>query len=144
MQSNTSSAFFMPISKTINTMLKGTSAQGRRMKINCRVKKSVPVPSEEWQRTPNAHEPIISQELWDKSADTQTGGGIRPPPYKTTYVLFLRKLKLIPFEDSLSEDQIEIFHQLLDCVSDTAAAEMRAAYKVGFKDGAAMMNEIQD
>ena len=26
----------------------------------------------------------------------------------------------------------------------TAAAEMRAAYKVGFKDGAAMMREIQD
>ena len=27
------------------------------------------------------------------------------------------------------------FNKLLDCVSDTAAAEMRAAYKVGFKDG---------
>ncbi len=25
-----------------------------------------------------------------------------------------------------------------------AAAEMRAAYKVGFKDGATMMQEIQD
>ena len=35
-----------------------------------------------------------------------------------------------------------MFHKLLDCVSDTAAAEMRAAYKVGFKDGAAMMREI--
>ena len=48
----------------------------------------------------------------------------------------------IPFENSLSEEQIDIFHQILDCVSDTAAAEMRAAYKVGFKDGATMMWEI--
>lgn len=45
----------------------------------------------------------------------------------------------IPFENSLSEEQIDIFHQILDCVSDTVAAEMRAAYKVGFKDGATMM-----
>lgn len=45
----------------------------------------------------------------------------------------------IPFENSLSEEQIDIFHQILDCVSDTAVAEMRAAYKVGFKDGATMM-----
>jgi len=50
----------------------------------------------------------------------------------------------IPFENSLSEEQIDVFHKLLDCVSDTAAAEMRAAYKVGFKDGATMMQEIQD
>ena len=50
----------------------------------------------------------------------------------------------IPCEDSLSKEQIDIFHQILDCVSETAAAEMRAAYKVGFKDGATMMQEIQD
>lgn len=50
----------------------------------------------------------------------------------------------IPFEDSLSEEQIEVFHKILDCVSDTAAAEMRAAYKVGFKDGVAMMFEVQE
>ena len=50
----------------------------------------------------------------------------------------------IPFEDSLSEEQIDIFHKILDCVSETAAAEMRTAYKVSFKDGAAMMQEIQD
>ena len=31
---------------------------------------------------------------------------------------------------------------ILDCVSDTATAEMRAAYKVGFKDRANMMQEI--
>lgn len=50
----------------------------------------------------------------------------------------------IPFENSLSEEQIDVFHKLLDCVSDTAAAEMRAAYIIGFKDGATMMQEIQD
>ena len=50
----------------------------------------------------------------------------------------------IPFEDSLSEEQIDVFHKILDCVSETAATEMRAAYKVGFKDGATMMQEIQD
>ncbi|EGC04005.1 DUF6809 family protein [Ruminococcus albus] len=50
----------------------------------------------------------------------------------------------IPFENSLNEEQIDVFHKILDCVSDTAAAEMGAAYKVGFKDGATMMQEIQD
>ena len=50
----------------------------------------------------------------------------------------------VPFEDSLSEEQIDVFHKILDCVSDTAAAEMRVAYKVGFKDGATLMQEIQD
>lgn len=47
----------------------------------------------------------------------------------------------IPFENSLNEEQIEVFHKILDCVSDTSAAEMRAAYKVGFKDGAAMIQD---
>ena len=50
----------------------------------------------------------------------------------------------IPFENSRSEEQIDVFHRILDCVSETASAEMRAAYKVGFKDGATMMQEIQD
>ena len=50
----------------------------------------------------------------------------------------------IPFEESLSEEQIDVFHKLLDCVSDTAAAKMRAAYKVGFKDGVALMREVQE
>ena len=49
----------------------------------------------------------------------------------------------IPFEDSLSEEQIDVFHKILDCVSNTAAAEMSTAYKVGFKDGTALMKEIQ-
>ena len=50
----------------------------------------------------------------------------------------------IPFEESLSEEQIDVFHKLLDCVSDTAAAEMRTTYKVGFKDGVALMRAVQD
>ena len=49
----------------------------------------------------------------------------------------------IPFEDSLTEAQLTTFYKLLDCVSETAT-EMRTAYKVGFKDGANMMQEIQD
>ena len=50
----------------------------------------------------------------------------------------------IPFEDPLTEEQIDLFHIFFDCVSVTAAAEMRSAYKIGFKDGANMMQEIQD
>ncbi len=50
----------------------------------------------------------------------------------------------IPFEESLSEVQIDVFHKILDCVSETAAAEMRAAYKVGFKDGVTMIQETQE
>ena len=50
----------------------------------------------------------------------------------------------IPFEESLTEAQLTTFHKLLDCVSETAAAEMRVAYKLGFKDGADMIKEIQD
>ncbi len=49
----------------------------------------------------------------------------------------------IPFEDSLSEEQIDVFHKILDCVSNTAAAEMSTAYKVGFKDSVALMIEVQ-
>ena len=47
-----------------------------------------------------------------------------------------------PFEKSLSEEQIDVFHKILDCVSNTAAAEMREAYKVGFKDDVALMREV--
>ena len=50
----------------------------------------------------------------------------------------------IPFEESLIEAQLTTFHKLLDCVSETAAAEMRVAYKVGFKDGVTLMREIQE
>ena len=37
-----------------------------------------------------------------------------------------------------------MFHKILDCVSDTAAAEMRAAYKVSFKDGVSLMGEAME
>ena len=49
----------------------------------------------------------------------------------------------IPFEESLTEAQLTTFHKILDCVSDTAAAEMRAAYKVGFKNGVKLMKKVQ-
>lgn len=63
--------------------------------------------------------------------------------YSTEFSDDFNKL-CIPFEDSLSEEQIDVFHKILDCVSDTAATEMRAAYNVGFKDGVALMKEIQE
>lgn len=50
----------------------------------------------------------------------------------------------IPFEDSLDEEQINVFHKIFDCMNDTAAAEIRAAYKVGFKDGVALIREVQE
>ena len=50
----------------------------------------------------------------------------------------------IPFEESLTDEQLTTFHKLLDCVSETSTAQMRAAYKAGCKDGATMMQEIHD
>ncbi len=50
----------------------------------------------------------------------------------------------ISFEDLLRKELIDVFHKILDCVSDTAATEMRAAYKVGYKDGMALMKEIYE
>ena len=50
----------------------------------------------------------------------------------------------IPFEESLTEAQLTTFHKLCDLQSETAAAEMRAAYKAGFKDGVTLMREIQE
>ena len=47
-------------------------------------------------------------------------------------------------ENSLSGEQSDVSHKIPNCIGDTAAAEMRAAYKVGFKDGATIMQEIQD
>ena len=40
--------------------------------------------------------------------------------------------------------QIDVFHKILDCVRNTVAIKMKAAYKVGFKDSATMMKEIQE
>ena len=50
----------------------------------------------------------------------------------------------IQFEESLTEEQDTIFHKLCDLQSETAADEMRVAYKAGFKDGVALMREIQE
>lgn len=50
----------------------------------------------------------------------------------------------IPFEESLTDEQLTTFHKFLDIVSDTAASEMRTAYKTGFKDGVALIQEIQE
>ena len=51
---------------------------------------------------------------------------------------------VIPFEESLTEEQTILFHKLCDLQSETAADEMRAAYKAGFKDGVALMREVQE
>ena len=48
----------------------------------------------------------------------------------------------IAFEKSLTKEQEIIFHKLCDLQSETAAEEMRAAYKAGFMDGVALMKEI--
>ena len=48
----------------------------------------------------------------------------------------------IPFEESLTDAQLIIFHKLLDIKSETSADEARTAYKAGFKDGATVMIEI--
>lgn len=48
----------------------------------------------------------------------------------------------IPFEESLTEEQLITFHKLLDIQSATSADEARTAYKAGFKDGATAMIEV--
>ncbi len=50
----------------------------------------------------------------------------------------------IDFEDSLTEKQAIVFHKLCDLQSETAADEMRAAYKAGFRDGVTLMKEAQE
>ena len=47
-------------------------------------------------------------------------------------------------ESTLNEEQIEMLHTLLDMQSDSAAYEMRAAYKIGFKDGVVLITEIKE
>lgn len=39
----------------------------------------------------------------------------------------------IPFENSLSEEQIDVFHKILDSVGKISAAEMWAAYTQNIK-----------
>ena len=50
----------------------------------------------------------------------------------------------IAFEESLTEEQESIFHKLCDLQSETAADEMRAAYKAGFRDGVALIKEVME
>lgn len=47
------------------------------------------------------------------------------------------------FEATLSDEQVKMFHRLSDLQSASAADEVRAAYNMGFKDGAKMMLEVQ-
>ena len=63
---------------------------------------------------------------------------------KTDHLSDKWKQTVILFEESLTEAQLTTFHKLHDCVSKIAASEMRAAYKAGFKDGAALMSEVQE
>lgn len=48
----------------------------------------------------------------------------------------------IAFEESLTEEQEILFHKLCDLQSETAADEMRTAYKLGFRDGVKIMLEV--
>ena len=47
-------------------------------------------------------------------------------------------------EDTLNDEQIDMLHKLLDCMSDTAGFEMRAAYKAGFNDGVTLIKIVQE
>ena len=48
----------------------------------------------------------------------------------------------IKFEETLTDEQLTMFHKLCDLQSASAADDMRAAYKAGFKDGATVMIEV--
>lgn len=50
----------------------------------------------------------------------------------------------IQLEDMLSEEQIKMFHKLLDIQSAALADEIRTAYKAGFKDGVTLMKELDE
>ncbi len=49
----------------------------------------------------------------------------------------------IKFEEMLTEEQLKMFHKLCNLQSATSADEARTAYKAGFKDGVALMSEVQ-
>lgn len=58
----------------------GTLVQGKSERVNYKVKKSVVKPAEEWVRIPNAHEPVISRDLFDVvqqllKTDCRSSGG---------------------------------------------------------------------
>ena len=46
------------------------------------------------------------------------------------------------FEDTLTEEQRTMFRDLCNMQSSSAADDMRAAYKAGFKDGVKLMAEV--
>ncbi len=48
----------------------------------------------------------------------------------------------IQFEETLTDEQLTMFHKLCDLQSISAADDMRVAYNAGFKDGVAMMVEV--
>ena len=48
----------------------------------------------------------------------------------------------IKFEETLTEEQLKMFHTLCDLQRASAADDMRVAYKAGFKDGATAMIEV--
>lgn len=50
----------------------------------------------------------------------------------------------VKFENTLTEEQLKMFHKLCDLQSATAADETRNAYKSGFNDGVALMIEVKE
>ena len=62
---------------------------------------------------------------------------------KTVHTSGEWKKTAIAFEESLTEEQQDIFHKLCDLQSETAADEMRVAYKAGFKDGVVLIYRNQ-
>ena len=66
-----SSAYGLWCARTIDEMLSnqtyiGNLTQGRRKRINYKIKKEVRVPQEQWIIVENTHEPIIDKEMFDK------------------------------------------------------------------------------
>lgn len=53
------------------------------------------------------------------------------------------KTLCIKFEETLTDEQLTMFHKLCDLQSETSADDTRTAYKVGFKDGITLITEIQ-
>ena len=47
------------------------------------------------------------------------------------------------FEATLTDEQVKIFLRISDLQCTATADELRMVYKVGFKDGAKMMIEVQ-
>jgi len=48
------------------------------------------------------------------------------------------------FEATLNDEQIGMFRRISDLQCTATADELRMVYKVGFKDGVALMRELQD